>query len=93
MATPPVQIQHQHYQAVKLAQEGAPYATAKSNNEIPLSHKLRPIYQVNSDELDLYEPYWTTRGQVDISKLLNLVREGYYLKYDTNSQKNTAVKS
>jgi hypothetical protein len=69
-----------------LVQEGAP-ATAKSNNEIPLSHKRRPIYQVNSDKLDLYESYWTTRGQVDISKLVNLVREGYNLKYATNSHK------
>jgi hypothetical protein len=32
MATPPEQIQHQHDQAVKLVQEGSPYATAKSNS-------------------------------------------------------------
>jgi len=94
MATPPEEIQRQHDQAAALIEEGEPYVTSRTTDEIPLSHKAAPMYQVlkeNDGDLSRCEPCWATRGHVDVSQLQGLVREGYNLKYE--SFKNKSSKS
>ena len=78
------EIERQHNKAIQLVRQKLPYATAKSQGEIPLAHKACPLYTVllaEEDRSRLYEPYWTTRGYASVDKLQDLVREGYNQKY------------
>lgn len=88
MATPPDQIQLQHEEGWKLVQEHLPFAKAKSHEEIPLTQKLRPLYEYDNIPQCYDQPCWTTRGYIDVNKLQALVTEGYNLNYDNNNNEN-----
>mmetsp|Transcript_16492 Transcript_16492/g.36112 ORF Transcript_16492/g.36112 Transcript_16492/m.36112 type:complete len:645 (-) Transcript_16492:1850-3784(-) len=113
MATSQEGIKEQHEEAVRLVREGMVCSTSKSSQEIPLTNKLQPMHEIKNnhgvDKLAQYEPFWTTRGRADVSRLQELVREGYNMTYKTtkglgggggnrntssaNSKKNSAATS
>ena len=79
MGTSEEEIERQHKEALRLVKE-TECSVNESHGEIPLSFKQRPTHQVFEDKSNSkgdFFPCWSSRGQVDVSSLERLVKEGY----------------
>lgn len=89
MATPPEEIERQHAAAQLLVDQGLPSSPSGNHGEIPLAFKQLPTAELLLDDgdekkqheeslsSDSFFPCWTSRGTVDVTKLQDLLREGY----------------
>ena len=100
VATPPEDIAKQHEEAQLLVEQNMAYAALTHHSEISLAWKQQPTDQESFEEKKDTDEFGTTcppcvssRGRVDVSKLAELVKEGYNGKLDPSSDKNTFVKS
>ena len=87
MATSNEDIQKQHEEARVLVEQPLAYSEPKSSAEIPLTSKTCRICELDAETVQKIQPYWTSRGDVDVSKLQSLVQEGFNWKYEVPKKK------
>ena len=83
-ATPAELIQQQHEKAVALLSSSVfKCAERRDHGEIPLHVK-----RTNNPENNNCTPSWSSRGQIDVTRLQHIVREGYNVDYSKNNNNN-----
>jgi hypothetical protein len=86
MATPTELIQKQHEEGLSLlsidSSEYCPCAERHNHGEIPLTAKRSPTTD---------RPSWSSRGQIDVTSLQEIVGEGYNVNYHSNDKTSSST--
>lgn len=85
MATPAELIQQQHEEACSLLVH-LPCAERHDHGEIPLHVKRHREQSVNSD-CNNHVPCWSSRGQINVKPLQQIIQEGYNQNYSSWNRK------
>jgi len=86
--TPPEEIQRQQDEAKQMIENHVECLEMVDHGEVPLSKKQLPTAEVYTNE-NFHEAgaVISTRGQLDVSKIADLIEEGYNEPSSTNSQR------